>query len=66
MKTLSFIGDDDGNLIVFSPKADDNSCVFVYSIHVLRKIGISFQFGLRLLSGIPQRLTYFTGVRNAL
>ena len=24
---------DDDNLIVCPPKADDNSCVFVYSIH---------------------------------
>ena len=29
----SVLVEGDDNLIVFPPKADDNSCVFVYSIH---------------------------------
>ncbi len=29
---------DDDNLIVFPPKADDNSNIFIYSIHVQWKI----------------------------
>ena len=35
--------DDDDNLIIFPPKADDNSCVFVYSIHEHEKLDPSVE-----------------------